>query len=128
MQHMPAIVPSLDFSIINSDNENENAVFNGHFIWDYKMIMLFFTEYEQHEEKLKKKIYQSKEAIQAIASKENAFFDVKQDVRTKMLTELQKCNELQKERNIFLQKQLQILEKMAERIYLTEKESSDEEL
>lgn len=71
MQHTPTIVSSLDSSIIDSDNEKENTsgVNNdGYFIWDYKTIMLFFTEYEQHEKKFQKRKYQSKEAMfQAIA-------------------------------------------------------------
>lgn len=71
MQHTPTIVSSLDSSIIDSDNEKENTsgVNNdGYFIWDYKTIMLFFTEYEQHEKKFQKRKYPSKEAIfQAIA-------------------------------------------------------------
>jgi hypothetical protein len=55
-------VPSLDL-IIDSDDEKENSIAlkkDGHFIWDHKMIMLFFTEYEHHEKKLKNKKYQSK--------------------------------------------------------------------
>ncbi|XP_018337775.1 PREDICTED: uncharacterized protein LOC108745876 [Trachymyrmex septentrionalis] len=72
MQHRPTIVPSLDSSITDSsDDEKKNtSVFNkdGHFIWNHKTIMLFFTEYEQHEKKLQKKKYQSKEAMfQALA-------------------------------------------------------------
>jgi len=68
MQHMP-IVPSLDSIIKDSDDEKENTNNkNGYFIWDHKTIMLFFAEYEQHEKKLQKKKYQSKEAMfQALA-------------------------------------------------------------
>jgi len=61
--------------------------------------------------------------------------DAKQEICTKMLIELQKCNErlnvmneLQKERNIILQKQLQLLERLEKKMYLTQKELSDEEL
>ncbi|XP_071640869.1 uncharacterized protein [Temnothorax longispinosus] len=75
MQHTPTIVSSLDSSIQDSnqgsDNEKENTsgVNNdGYFIWDHRTIMLFFTEYEQHEKKFQKRKYQSKEAMfQAIA-------------------------------------------------------------
>jgi len=54
--------------------------------------------------------------------------DAKQETRTKFLTELQKCNELQKERNSILQKQLKILERIENKIYPTQKKLSDEEL
>lgn len=61
--------------------------------------------------------------------------DAKQEICTKMLVELQKCNErlnvmneLQKERNIILQRQLQVLERLEKKMYLTQKELSDEEL
>jgi len=40
------------------DDEKENdSVFNndGHFIWNHKTIMLFFSEYDEHEKKLQKK-------------------------------------------------------------------------
>ncbi|XP_018357866.1 PREDICTED: uncharacterized protein LOC108757764, partial [Trachymyrmex cornetzi] len=93
MQHMSAIKPQtlasssvvtpttgsthnlrsvpLDSSIIDSDDDKENtSVFDkdGRFIWDYKTTMLFFTEYEQHEKKLQKRKYPSKETMfQAIA-------------------------------------------------------------
>ncbi|KYQ59270.1 hypothetical protein ALC60_01697 [Trachymyrmex zeteki] len=290
MQHTPTIVPSLDSSITDSsDDEKKNtSVINkdGHFIWNHKTIMLFFTEYEQHEKKLQKKKYQSKEAmfqalaesfqkkgyvnatknhmknkfkllkkkwdkyilrtmrknssgrgikplsyenemisifgknlsgvppyvtgrneivsqkvilqkvgqtsseneneeqssikvhsplsmLSAISSKSQSMAnsncsslintkakirdgklsfilqsiresicnmqqeesDAKQEICTKMLVELQKCNErlnvmneLQKERNIILQRQLQVLERLEKKMYLTQKELSDEEL
>lgn len=78
MQHTDTIMSSLDFSIIDSDpstvmekelmtdDEKENdSVFNndGHFIWNHKSIMLFFSEYEEHEKKFQKRKYQSKEAM-----------------------------------------------------------------
>jgi len=66
-----------------------------------------------------------KESICTILQKES---DAKQETRTKFLTELQKCNELQKERNSILQKQLKILERIENKIYPTQKELSDEEL
>lgn len=51
----------------------------------------------------------------------------KQEIRTKFLIELQKCNELQKERNSILQKQLIILENMAKRTNPIEKDLSSDE-
>lgn len=60
-----------------------------------------------------------KESICAVLQKES---DDKQEIRTKVLTELKKCNELQKERNIILQKQLMVLENLAKKINPTEKE------
>lgn len=47
---MSTIVP-LDSIDSDDENEKENSFAlnkDGHFIWDHKMIMLFFTEYE-HE-------------------------------------------------------------------------------
>lgn len=72
MQNTSTIVSSLDSSIIvDSDDEKENTFAlnnDGHFIWDHRTIMLFFTEYEQHEKKLQKKKYKNKEAMfQALA-------------------------------------------------------------
>jgi len=54
-----------------------------------------------------------KESICAMLQKES---DDKQETRIKFLTELKKCNYLQKERNSILQKQLMILEKMANKV------------
>lgn len=62
-----------------------------------------------------------KESICTVLEKEG---DAKQDARKKMLIELQKFNEIQKERNIILQK---LLERM-ENKNLKQIESSDEEL
>ncbi|XP_011054045.1 PREDICTED: uncharacterized protein LOC105145854 isoform X3 [Acromyrmex echinatior] len=73
-----------------------------------------------------------RESICNMQQEEN---DAKHEICTKMLVELQKCNErlnvmneLQKERNIILQKQLQLLERLEKKMYLTQKELSDEEL
>lgn len=76
--------------------------------------------------KLALTLHSVKESICTVLQKES---DNKQEARTKFLLELQTCNELQKERNSILQKQLKILEGITNRIYPTQKkdEFSDEE-
>lgn len=86
---------------------------------------LINTKIKVRDGKLALTLQSVKESICAVLQKES---DDKQEARIKFLTELQKCNELQKERNSLLQKQLKILEGIANKIYPTQKdELSDEE-
>lgn len=88
---------------------------------------LISTKTKVRDGKLALTLQSVNESICAVLQKER--FD-KQEARIKFLTELKKCNELQKERNSILEKQLKILEKMENKINPTQKEDelSDEEL
>jgi len=91
---------------------------------------LINTKAKVRDGKLAHTLQSLKESICAVLQRES---DAKQETRTKYLTELKKCNELQieqlqlqKERNSILQRQLKILERIESKKYSTQ-ELSDEE-
>ncbi|XP_018397179.1 PREDICTED: uncharacterized protein LOC108775347 [Cyphomyrmex costatus] len=98
-------------------------------ITDSNCSSLINTKTNIQDGKLSLILQSVRESICNMQQEEN---DVKQEICTKMLVEFQKCNErlnvmneLQKERNIILQKQLQVLERLDKKIYLTQKQSDD---
>ncbi|XP_071577338.1 uncharacterized protein [Temnothorax nylanderi] len=99
-------------------------------ITDSSCSSLINTKAKVRDGKLALTLQSVKESICAVLQRES---DAKQEIRTKYLTELKKCNELQieqlqlqKERNSILQRQLKILERIESKKYSTQ-ELSDEE-